>query len=154
MLIIEYADPGVAVTHLRVGAEKLAGMEDSELLEYWNELLAADDAFRKSRKYVATEIPFGKSQVELSQFSGTWIPRGHVLRCVWNEYDEDKPDEPCVTIDDRDYTLAEFGRLLSTFAGWGMRIEFVPHDALHERPKIKVREPRAGVKKRKAIGKR
>jgi len=31
--------------------------------------------------------------------------------------------------------------MVGTFGGWGMRIEFVPDDELHERPKLEVREP-------------
>jgi hypothetical protein len=50
-------------------------------------------------------------------------------------------DEPFVCVDDRDFTSAEFVKMVGTFAGWGMRIEFVPDDELHERPEIEVREP-------------
>jgi hypothetical protein len=31
--------------------------------------------------------------------------------------------------------------MLTTYAGWGMRIEFVPDDQLHRRPTLEVREP-------------
>jgi hypothetical protein len=50
-------------------------------------------------------------------------------------------DEPFVCIDGRDFTLAEFMTMVGTFGGWGMRIEFVPNDELHIRPKIRIREP-------------
>jgi hypothetical protein len=33
--------------------------------------------------------------------------------------------------------------LLSTYAGWGMRIEFVPEDEVHRHPVLEVREPKA-----------
>ena len=36
----------------------------------------------------------------------------------------------------------EFGRMLSTHAGWGMRIAFVPSEIVEEAPEIEVREPR------------
>jgi len=57
-----------------------------------------------------------------------------------------EPDlnEPFVSIDGRDFTLAEFMRMLGTFGGWGMRIEFVPADEMHVRPKLRVREPKSG----------
>jgi len=42
---------------------------------------------------------------------------------------------------DRELSLAEFGRMLTTYAGWGMRIAFVPDDDVHEEPRIEVREP-------------
>jgi hypothetical protein len=38
-------------------------------------------------------------------------------------------------------TLREFGRLLSTYSGWGMRITFVPDNELEKRPTIEIREP-------------
>jgi len=31
--------------------------------------------------------------------------------------------------------------MLTTYSGWGMRIEFVPEDELHRRPAHEVREP-------------
>jgi len=45
------------------------------------------------------------------------------------------------TIDGRDFTLCEFMTIVGSFGGWGMRIQFVPDDELHERPEVKVREP-------------
>ena len=36
----------------------------------------------------------------------------------------------------------EFGKLLTTYGGWGMRIEFVPDDEVHRRPVHEVREPK------------
>src|SRR5512145_2024897 len=82
-LIVEYADPKIYTTHLKVGAEKLASMQDEELLEYWNDLQRANDDFRKTVKYVAREIPLGKPQVRYFREGDQWVPRGHVLRCVW-----------------------------------------------------------------------
>ena len=38
----------------------------------------------------------------------------------------------------------EFGRLLTTHAGWGIRLVFVPDNELHEKPRIVVREPKMG----------
>jgi len=139
-LVVEYADSRIATTQLKVGAEKLAAIKDEDLLDYWNDLQRADDESRRAFKYVAREIPLGKPQVKYFEPGDQWVPRGHVLRCVWNEYREAEPDEPCVTIDDRDFTLREFGKMLTTFAGWGMRIEFVDDEALHERPKLKVED--------------
>ena len=50
-------------------------------------------------------------------------------------------DEVFVSIDGRDFTLAEFMKMVGSFGGWGMRIEFVPEDELHQRPKLEVCEP-------------
>ena len=46
-------------------------------------------------------------------------------------------------IDDQEFGIEEFARLLATYAGWGMRIEFVPEDEIHRRPALQVREPDA-----------
>jgi hypothetical protein len=41
-------------------------------------------------------------------------------------------------------SLAEFGKLLRYYAGWGMRIAFVPEERVTENPKIVVRDPKKG----------
>jgi len=55
--IIEYADPSVATTYLKVGAERLASMTDEELLDFWNDGIEASEDHRRSLSYTATEIP-------------------------------------------------------------------------------------------------
>jgi hypothetical protein len=85
----------------------------------------------------------GKPQVKYYAKGNQWVPRGDVLRCELLT-DAACPvdlEEPFVAIDDRDFTLAEFVKMVGTFGGWGMRIEFVPDDELHERPQIEVRDP-------------
>lgn len=141
--IIEYADESVSTTHLKLGAEKLASMTDQELLDCWNEMVEAQEAHRDSLSYTATEVPVGKPQVRYFEDGAQWVPRGHVLRCEILSDAAIKPelDEPFVSIDGRDFTLAEFMKMVGTFGGWGMRIEFVPDDELHERPKLKVLDP-------------
>jgi len=48
---------------------------------------------------------------------------------------------PVIEIDGRELSLREFGRMLTTFAGWGMRICIVPDDEIDAEPEIEVREP-------------
>ena len=48
---------------------------------------------------------------------------------------------PVIHVDDREFTWNEFGRMLCVYAGWGMRIVFVPDDELDRTPKTAVREP-------------
>ena len=141
---IEYADDAVATTQLKVGADKLASMDDEQLLNYWNELVRNNDDFRDRVKYVAEEIPIGKPQVEYFERGNQWTPRGHVLRCQILSDAAIPPElaEPFVSIDGRDFTLAEFMTMVGTFGGWGMRIEFVPADEMHIRPKLRVKEPK------------
>jgi|SRR5664280_609371 len=142
--IIEYAKDAVATTHLKVGAEKLATMNDEQLLEYWNGLVRNNDDFRDRVKYVAKEIPVGKPQVEYFERADQWVPRGNVLRCelLGDSVLPDELEEPFVAIDGRDFSFAEFVKMLGTFSGWGMRIEFVPADEMHIRPKLRVKEPK------------
>ncbi len=143
--IIEYADASVATTHFTVGAARLASMTDEEVLALWNSGLAAQEAHRRSLHYTATEIPVGKPQLEFFEAGNQWTPRGDVVRCQILSDAAIAPalDEPFVSIDDRDFTLAEFMTMVGTFGGWGMRLEFVPDDELHLRPRRKVREPSA-----------
>ncbi len=93
-------------------------------------------------EYVAVEIPVGSPQVEHKPESvNQWVPRAAVLRC----YVEDGGGEdgwlPIIYVDDQEFTWDEFGRMLCTYAGWGMRIVFVPEDELSEPPRIDVWEP-------------
>jgi hypothetical protein len=142
--IFEYADPRVGTTNFTMEPGKLATMNDAELLAYWNGRIEASDEFRRTQKFTLTEIPIGKPQVEYRPDTDQWMPRGHVVRAVVVTDCAIEPalDEPFVCIDDRDFTLREFFKMVGTFGGWGMRIAFVADDETHERPKIKVREPR------------
>jgi hypothetical protein len=137
--IIEYADPEIWVTNCAIGP-KLAEMTDAEVLTMWNDGIEATERLRREHRHVATEIPIGKPQIEKSDWSRTWVPRGDVLRCVVHDGGPD--GEPIVDIDEHELSWAEFGQLLTTYAGWGMRLVFVPDDELHEKPRIRVREPK------------
>lgn len=139
---IVYADPRVASTSFKVGAAKLATMTDADLLEYWNEHIEATDQFIRTQKpFTLIEIPIGQPQVEYQERSDQWVPRGHVVRSVIVNDSPTDIDDTFISIDDRDFTVAEFLRMVGTFGGWGMRIAFVPDDEIHQQPKIKVREP-------------
>lgn len=106
--IIEYADESVSTTHLKVGGEQLASMTDEELLGFWNETIVAQESHRESLSYTATEVPVGKPQVRYFEDGDQWVPRGHVLRCeiLSDAAIEPELDEPFVSIDGRDFTLA------------------------------------------------
>lgn len=137
--VVEYAEPGVWTTHLKLGPE-VQGMTDQEILDRHNDVLEAMERLREGYEHVAIEIPPGKPQIEHSDWTGHWTPRGGVLRCV---IDDGGPGgEPVVHIDEHDLSWEEFGRLLTTYAGWGMRVTFVPEDDAHVEPRIEVREPR------------
>jgi len=114
-------------------------MTDLQILDKFNQTVAAMKRMAAEYHHMPIEIPPGQPQVEYFEPGDQWTPRGHVLRCV---IDDGGPGgEAVIHIDDREFSLAEFGRLLRTHAGWGMRITFVPDDALEQEPPVEVREP-------------
>ena len=136
--VISYKDPQVATTYFRVGPS-LCGMSDQQVLDEFNTVLRDEAAAAAAYDHVAVEIPDGRPQIRYFPPGDQWVPRGGVLRCV---IDDGGPEgEAIIHVDDQALSLAEFGRLLCTYAGWGMRIAFVPEDALAETPTIDVREP-------------
>jgi len=139
--VIEYSDPSVATVHLQIGMS-LGSMTDEEILDVHNGILLAHKRLAAENEYVATEIPEGQPQIRYSEERAQWVPRSAVLRC---EVHDGGPDgEATVSIDDRELSLEEFGRLLTTYAGWGMRIVFVPRDETCKSPPIEVRDVKEG----------
>lgn len=136
--VIAYLDPTVATTHLELGCDT-SRLSDQQILERFNETMRARDALVASHKHVAIEIPAGKPQVEYFAPGDQWVPRGHVVRCI---VDDGGPDgEPIIDIDGREFSLREFGRMLTSFAGWGLRVCVVPAEEIEKEPTIEVREP-------------
>ena len=135
--VIQYRETGIATTHLEIGPE-LAEMSDEAILELFNDTLRAQAQLAAEYKHVAVEVPLGSPQIKYAARSQQWCPRGGVLRCL---VEDDENGQLVVGIDDEDLSLEEFGRMLTTYAGWGMRIEFVPDDEMHRRPTLEVREP-------------
>jgi hypothetical protein len=140
--IIEFLDTGIATTHLTIGPQ-VQQMTDDEILLLFNQTIAAQIRNRDELgEYVAVEVPSGSPQVE--RFAGTmtdWVPRGGVLRCVIDDGGGDDGSLPVIHVDEHEFDWEEFGRLICTYAGWGMRIVFVPDDELDRSPRIAVREP-------------
>lgn len=139
--VIEYADAKIPTARFTVGAERMAQLTDTEILELWNEGVEAALEHRAALEYVATEIPAGRPQIERS-VSGAWVPRGTVLRCLLDGHVDGEDGRVFVKIDDQHLSLKSFANLLTIFEGWGMRIEFVPKDKLTKRPRHRVEEPK------------
>jgi len=135
---ITYRDPTVGGVNLKIGPE-VARMTDQEILDCHNEVLLAMQRSVASYKHRAVEVPPGKDQVRYSEQCDQWVPRGDVLRCVIHD---EEGRRPVIEIDDREFTLEEFGSMLTTFSGWGMRIVFVPDTDLEKRPVIVVKDPK------------
>ncbi len=138
--VIEYADEAIGGMNLRIGPE-IADMSDRDILALHNEVVLAMQASADAWEDVVIEIPVGREQVAFQPESDQWSPRGDVVRCV---IEDDENGRPVFHVDGHELTLEEFGRLLVTHAGWGMRIAFVPDDRTHINPKVEVREPEDG----------
>ena len=136
--IIEFLEPGISTTHLTLGPD-VAEMTDQEILDALNDTIRAQQRAAAEYKHVAIEIPSGRPQVRYFSEGDQWVPRGDVLRCIVS--DGGPGGEAVIEIDDRDFSLQEFGRMLTTYAGWGMRICFVPDNELTREPQVEVREP-------------
>lgn len=135
--IIEFANPGISVSRVRIGPT-LATMTDDEVLDLFNALLAAQAEIAAGFDSTAVEIPPGRPQIAFHEDSGQWVPRGQVLRCL---IEDDKEGEAVILVDDHELGMAELGGLLEAYAGWGMRITFLPVDEVTEEPEIEVRDP-------------
>ena len=117
--VIENADPSISVVRLTVGPD-LGSMTDAAILELFNDVIEAQEKLASKYDDTLIEIPLGKPQIRYSEGSDQWVPR----------------------VDDQELSLRDFGRLLRTFAGWGMRIAFVPEERVADQPEIVVGEPR------------
>jgi hypothetical protein len=138
--LIEYAEEDIGATHFKIGPA-LTAMTDAEVLERFNETITVMDEVRRDYKHVAIEVPIGQPQIEWSDLASQWCARGDVLRCTIHDGGGDDQREPVIEIDDKQLSWSEFGRMLTTFAGWGMRLVVVPDDQTDEKPTIRVRDP-------------
>lgn len=134
--IIELLDSNVATTHLKLGPD-VQRMSDQEILDSFNLVIAAQQQRAAENDYIAVEVPPGSPQIEYFEPGDQWTPRGAVLRCLISDMD----GRAVITIDGRELSIEEFGRLLTTYSGWGMRIVFVHESEIEEEPRIEVREP-------------
>ena len=135
--IIKHADPAVSVTRFKIGPQ-IETMSDAAILAFFNLMIEAQAQLAAEYDNTVTEIPSGRPQIKYIESSDQWIPRGQVLRC---HIEDDEEGELVVYVDDQELNLRDFGRMLTTHAGWGMRITFVPEDRLADDPTIKVHEP-------------
>ena len=137
--IIDFRDPTIATTHFRLGPS-VHSMSDQEILDCFNKIVADERKAATAHRHVTIEIPEGRPQIHYFAAGDQWTPRGGVLRCV---VDDSGPDgEAIIHIDDQPLSLPEFGRLLCTYSGWGMRITFVPEEELARAPRIEVCDPK------------
>ena len=129
--VIEYADPSVRVVNLQVGPS-LAEMSDADVLVLFNDMLEAQSEIAAGVDPTWTEIPPGLPQIEYSERSDQWVPRGQVLRC---HIEGDVEEGTIVQIDDMELDMAAFGPMLQVFSGFGMRVAFVDEEEVTEEPR-------------------
>ena len=111
--IIEYREPDIPTTHLRIGSE-IAWISDEAILKIFNETLRAQAKLAAEYKHVAIEVPIGSRQIDYNERCHQWASRGGVLRCVVGD---DEEGQVVVGIDNNELSLQEFGRMLTTYAG-------------------------------------
>jgi len=138
---IEFHDPTISLTQLKVGPQ-LSQMTDKEIVLLFNQTITAQMRCRdKLGQYIAIEIPVGSPQVKCNPDTvNQYSPKGGVLRCCIEDGGGEDGMLPVIHIDEQCFTWDEFGKMLCTYAGWGMRIAFVPEDELERAPKIVVQE--------------
>jgi hypothetical protein len=134
---IEYKEAGIPVTHLSIGPG-IARMSDTEIVEFHNDCLRNHSKDAAAAGRVALEVPLGSTQIKYFARSDQWVPRARVLRCLIQNHQN---DQLVIKIDQQELRLKQFGKMLATYQGWGMRIEFVPSNEVHRRPALKVEEP-------------
>ena len=137
---LKFKDPSMGEgMDLKIGP-RVAFMTDEQIVLFFNEMILNMEAHRRENPYEATEIPEGSPQIRYDSPTGHWSPSGGVLRCLIDSAPSDEyegtPGMPAIVIDDRELTWNEFGKLLSVYEGWGMRIVFVPDDELTKNPVI------------------
>jgi len=140
---IAYLEPGGSGVHLTIGPH-IVDMSDEDILNTLNDVIRTQQELRDSYVHVAEEVPPGRPQLKFFEEGRYWVPRGTVLRFIVTSRQEDGGWEPAVDIDGREFTWEEFGRMLLTWEGWGVRMVMVPEDALEKVPTIEVREPTDG----------
>ena len=133
---IRYLDGKTSSVHFKIGP-KAESMSDAEVIESFNGFLKMQREMAKRNKRPAIEIPRGRPQIRYFAPGGQWVPRGQVLRCL---IDDGPGGEVTVTIDKKELSMREFSTILATYAGWGMRITFVPEDEIHKMPTVEVKD--------------
>ena len=96
----------------------MANMTDQEILDLYNDCLKSQSELALKNPYVAIEVPLGSPQIEYSSQCEQWSPRGNVVRCLIDTAAEEE-QEPLITVDGKELSWREFGRLICTYAGWG-----------------------------------
>ena len=146
--VIIYHDPLISPTELWIGPE-IHNMSDQDILKQHNTVLIMKGLAEE--EWIIVEVPPGVPQIEFHERHRQWVPRGEVLRCIVS--DSGTKGQPTIHIDDHALSLSEFGKMLTGFAGWGMRITFVPEESIWEPPRTVMCDPHDRGKPNAGLGK-
>ena len=133
--LIEFADGETPGTNLGIGSQ-IDYMTDADILELYNECVRSQ--LELAAKWRPVEILEGNPQVKFDRRYGAWTTQGHVLRCTVGADHENR--EVAIEIDGRTLSLSEFGKMIQSYEGWGMRIVFCGEDQLSDPPQPELRK--------------
>ncbi|NOJ28145.1 MAG: hypothetical protein DA330_09070 [Nitrososphaera sp.] len=82
------------------------------------------------------EIAPGHAQLKWSKTSKQWTLAGDVLRCEvdWDSGEDELGGQVAIKIEDTLLSGEEFLKMIETYEGWGMRIEFMHPNRLTNPP--------------------
>lgn len=131
--VIEFHDPQYGGTNLTIGPG-IKDMSDADILRLYNEIvLEQQRLIAESRP---TEMQEGMPQIGIHPYYKDLTTHSQTLRC---ELSSGKThDELVVEIDDRKLPWKEFGKLISPYIGWAMRVQFLPSEQLVNPPESEI----------------
>lgn len=127
--IIEFIDQTSGGTHLTIGPE-IAEMSDEDILRLYNDIALVQQ--RMVADFRPTEMQEGLPQIGIDPYYKELTCYSQTLRCELTS--GDAYDDLVIEIDDKKLSLSEFGKLISPYMGWAMRIQFLPSEQLASPP--------------------
>jgi len=130
--VIDFIDQSFGGTNLTIGP-KIKDMSDADILRLYNEIVLQQQRLIKESQ--PTEMQGGLPQIGIDSYYKDLTTHSQTLRC---ELTSDSIDDLVVEIDDRKLSWEEFGKLISPYRGWAMRIQFLPSEQLLNPPESKI----------------
>ncbi len=124
---VDFIDTSYA-SRIEIGPE-VASMSDTDILRLHNEIVL-------SAQRCITESKEDAPQIKFDQHHQSWTPLSDVLRC--EIISDSGTDEPVINIDDEELSWEEFGRMVKSYNGWGLRVMFLPPEQLFNPPPVQV----------------
>lgn len=130
---VEFIDPAYMSRRIDIGPE-VESMTDDEILRLHNEMVISEK--RMIANSTVQEMIEGEPQITYDKKYQQWQPTSDVLRCAISS--GKSHDELMIWIDDQELSWQEFGRMLSSYMGWGMRIMLLHQEQLNDPPKVEI----------------